>query len=80
MLALAHQYGFCQLEEAVSQYLEAAVRISNVCLIHDLASLYQQSPLLTVCQQFMDKHALAVLQHASFCQMSAVSPCCCFWG
>ena len=72
MLALAHQYGFTALEEAVSQYLEAAVRASNVCVIYDLARLYRQAALLTVCQTFMDRSAPAVLQHATFCTMSDV--------
>ncbi|XP_037076077.1 LOW QUALITY PROTEIN: BTB/POZ domain-containing protein 9-like [Pollicipes pollicipes] len=71
MLGLAHQYGFCQLEEAVSQYLEAAVRTGNVCVIYDMAWLYRQGPLLAVCQSFMDKHAPSVLQHPSFCSMSS---------
>ncbi|XP_043193007.1 BTB/POZ domain-containing protein 9-like [Amphibalanus amphitrite] len=70
MLGLAHQYGFTQLEEAVSQYLEAAVRAGNVCVIYDMARLYRQSALLDVCQSFMDKNAAAVLQHPSFCTMS----------
>ena len=74
MLGLAHQYGFTQLEEAVSQYLEAAVRAGNVCVIHDMARLYRQVALLAVCQAFMDKNAAAVLQHPSFCTMSDVSP------
>ena len=73
MLGLAHQYGFAQLEEAVSQYLEAAVRTSNVCIIYDMAWLYRQQALLAVCQTFMDKHAASVLQHPSFCAMSDVS-------
>ena len=72
MLGLAHQYGFTALEEAVSQYLEAAVRTSNVCVIYDMAWLYRQTALLGVCRSYMDKHAAAVLQHPSFCAMSDV--------
>lgn len=41
ILGLAHQYGFLELEVAISDYLKEILNIRNVCLIFDAARLYQ---------------------------------------
>lgn len=70
ILGLAHQYGFLDLETAVSDYLREILNIKNVCLIFDAARLYQLEFLTKVCHEYMDKHALEVIQHESFLQLS----------
>jgi BTB/POZ domain-containing protein 9 len=41
ILALAHLYGFVDLEAAISDYLREILNIKNVCSIIDSALLYQ---------------------------------------
>ena len=43
VLGLAHQYGFADLEGAVSDHLRAVLSVKNVCLVYDTAALYQVS-------------------------------------
>ncbi|KAL7644978.1 UNVERIFIED_CONTAM: hypothetical protein RMT77_004795 [Armadillidium vulgare] len=71
ILGLAHQYGFIELETAVCDYLKETLCTNNVCIIYDMASLYSLKGLSTVCEDFIDKNAPAVLSHESF---MAVSP------
>nr|XP_053640751.1 BTB/POZ domain-containing protein 9-like isoform X1 [Cherax quadricarinatus] len=66
ILGLAHQYGFEDLESAVCEYLKDALCIANICVIYDMASLYNLTNLKTVCEDFMDKNALPILNHESF--------------
>ncbi|XP_046750090.1 BTB/POZ domain-containing protein 9 [Diprion similis] len=70
ILGLAHQYGFVDLETAVSDYLREILNIKNVCIIFDAARLYQLEFLSKVCHEYMDKHALEVIQHETFLQLS----------
>ncbi|XP_051164686.1 BTB/POZ domain-containing protein 9 [Leptopilina boulardi] len=70
ILGLAHQYGFLELEVAISDYLKEILNIRNVCLIFDAARLYQLEFLTKVCHEYLDKHALEVIQHESFLQLS----------
>lgn len=71
---MAHQYGFIELETAVCDYLKETLCTNNVCIIYDMASLYSLKGLSTVCEDFIDKNAPAVLSHESF---MAVSPVIC---
>jgi len=73
ILGLAHQYGFQELETAISDYLRAALSIRNVCLIYDTAALYQLESLISSCCIFMDKHATEIIGHEAFLSLSAVS-------
>ena len=73
ILGLAHQYGFEDLEAAICDYLKDALCIPNICVIYDMASLYNLNNLKTVCEDFMDKNALAILSHESFYSLSPVS-------
>ena len=71
ILGLAHQYGFQDLEAAVSNHLRAVLSIRNVCLIYDTAALYQLRDLVSSCCLFMDRHAAEIIKHDSFLNMSA---------
>ena len=74
VLGLAHQYGFDNLQTAISGYLRAVLSISNVCLIYDTAALYNLSDLIVSCALFMDRNATEIISHDSFHNLSAVSP------
>ncbi|XP_001605281.2 BTB/POZ domain-containing protein 9 [Nasonia vitripennis] len=71
ILGLAHQYGFVELEAAISDYLKEILNIKNVCIIFDAARLYRLEFLMKVCYEFMDKHALEIIQHETFFQLSS---------
>ncbi|XP_057329517.1 BTB/POZ domain-containing protein 9 [Microplitis mediator] len=71
ILSLAHQYGFVDLEMAISDYLKEILDIKNVCLIFDATRLYQLSRLTKVCYEYMDTHAIDIIKHDSFLQLSA---------
>lgn len=49
ILGLAHQYGFLELESAISDYLKKILSIKNFCFIFDAARLYQIEFLKKVC-------------------------------
>ncbi|KAK7862456.1 hypothetical protein R5R35_001170 [Gryllus longicercus] len=69
-LGLAHQYGFVDLEASISDYLREALSVRNVCMVFDAARLYQLQFLTRVCLSFMERHALEVIHHESFLQLS----------
>ena len=48
ILGLAHQYGFVELEAAISDYLKEILHIKNVCIIFDAARLYHLEFLMKV--------------------------------
>lgn len=73
VLGLAHQYNFVELETAISDYLKAILNIRNVCMIYDMASLFNLSSLAEVCCSFVDRNALDIIHHESFLSLSAVS-------
>lgn len=79
VLGLAHQYGFTELEAAISDYLREILAINNVCTILDAARLYGLDLLTIVCLTYMDLNAPDVLVHSSFKQLSQVlfSIVCC---
>lgn len=71
ILALAHLYGFTDLEAAISDYLREILSIKNVCSILDTAFLYHLEFLTNVCFEYMDIHASEVINHDSFQQLSS---------
>ena len=73
VLLYSSRYGFQDLEAAISDYLKAVLSIKNVCLVYDMASLYGLSKLMQSCCFFMDRHALDVIQHESFSNLSSES-------
>lgn len=73
ILGLSHRYGFVELESAISDYLKAILNIRNVCLIYDLANMYNLDSLCHVCKEFIDKKALDILHSESFLTLSQVT-------
>ncbi|XP_034941957.1 BTB/POZ domain-containing protein 9 [Chelonus insularis] len=71
ILGLANQYGFTDLEMAISDYLKEILNIKNICLIFDATRLYQLTRLTKVCHEYMDKHAYDIIKHESFLQLSS---------
>ncbi len=51
ILGLAHQYGFQDLEAAVSDHLRAVLSVRNVCLVYDTATLYQVREERCTCER-----------------------------
>ncbi|XP_053950213.1 BTB/POZ domain-containing protein 9 [Anastrepha ludens] len=72
-LGLANQYGFSELENAISQYLRHYLALNNVCAILDAARLYNLDKLTEVCLTFMDRNATDIMQHESFRALSKES-------
>lgn len=72
-LGLANQYGFTELELAISEYLRQVLSLNNVCAILDAARLYNLDALTTVCYTFMDRNATDILTHESFKNLSKES-------
>lgn len=72
VLGLANQYGFVELQSAMSEYLKAVLNIRNVCLIFDIASMYGLRSLCDTCCQFMDHKAVDILETEGFFALSPV--------
>ncbi|KAJ8942635.1 hypothetical protein NQ318_013348 [Aromia moschata] len=72
-LGLAHQYGFQDLETAISDILKQLLALRNVCAILDTAHLYGLEKLVKVCHGFLDRHASEILAHETFPQLSQSS-------
>ena len=73
VLGLAHQFGFSELESSISDYLKAILNTRNVCLIYDIASMYNLKSLCYTCFEFMDRNASEILQSEAFPTLSTVS-------
>ncbi|XP_015181640.1 PREDICTED: BTB/POZ domain-containing protein 9 isoform X2 [Polistes dominula] len=71
ILSLAHQYGFLELETSISDYLKEILSVKNFCLIFDASRLYQLEFLTKVCYEYVNKHAIEIIQHDSFLQLSS---------
>lgn len=72
VLGLAHQYGFLELESAISDFLKAILNIRNVCLIFDLANMYNLKSLCQTCVEYIDRNAEEVLTGEAFLSLSQV--------
>ena len=73
VLGLAHRYGFVELEEAISFYLEGILDNNNVCLIFDLASMFSLQSLCENCLRYMDRNAQEIIKTDAFQGLSVVS-------
>uniref|UniRef100_A0A2M4BHM5 BTB/POZ domain-containing protein 9 n=2 Tax=Anopheles marajoara TaxID=58244 RepID=A0A2M4BHM5_9DIPT len=69
-LGLANQYGFADLEMAISDYLHGVLSLDNVCAILDAARLFRLDELTAVCHSFMDRNAPDILKHETFQTLS----------
>lgn len=74
-LGLANQYGFTDLEIAISDYLRQVLSLNNVCAILDAAKLFALEGLTSVCHYFLDRNAEAILQHETFKSLSQDAIC-----
>ncbi|XP_055594610.1 BTB/POZ domain-containing protein 9 [Uranotaenia lowii] len=74
-LGLANQYGFTDLEIAISDYLRQVLSLNNVCAILDAAKLFGLENLTNVCHSFFDRNAEEILRHESFKTLSEDSIC-----
>jgi BTB/POZ domain-containing protein 9 len=70
ILGLSNQWGFEDLELAISDYLKEILSLENVCAILDCARLYNLSNLENVCLAFMDINASRILRNSSFRTLS----------
>jgi len=75
LLGLAHQYVFPELEQAISNYLISILNQVNVCLVYDVANLYQLRSLMEACRQFVDGRATDILQSEAFLLLSPGTLC-----
>ena len=73
ILGMSHRYGFVELENSISEYLKAILNIRNVCLIYDLANIYNLKSLCNVCKEFMDRNASHILHSETFLGLSQVN-------
>lgn len=73
ILGMSHRYGFVELENSISEYLKAILNIKNVCLIYDLANMYNLMSLCNVCKEFMDRNASHILNSEAFLSLSQSS-------
>ncbi|XP_039153980.1 BTB/POZ domain-containing protein 9-like [Drosophila simulans] len=73
VLGMANQYGFQDLEMAISKYLRQYLALDNVCRTLDAARLYKLEELTEVCLKFMDRNAGDLLRHNTFIKLSKES-------
>ncbi|EDW56093.1 GM22934 [Drosophila sechellia] len=73
VLGMANQYGFQDLEMAISKYLRQYLALDNVCRTLDAARLYKLEELTEVCLKFMDRNAGDLLRHNTFNKLSKES-------
>ena len=66
VLKMSNQFLFNKLEYEIFNHLKTTINIKNVCMIHDLATLYHLDDLAEICCSFTDQHALEVIRHESF--------------
>uniref|UniRef100_A0A1B0CUV0 BTB domain-containing protein n=2 Tax=Lutzomyia longipalpis TaxID=7200 RepID=A0A1B0CUV0_LUTLO len=72
-LGLANQYGFTELENAISGYLRQVLSLDNVCAVLDAARLYAFEALMNVCHTFLERNSADILKHESFKTLSEQS-------
>ena len=72
VLGLANQYGFIELQAAISDYLKIILNIQNVCFIFDVASMYNLRSLCETCCEFMDRNGSEILKSEAFLSLSSV--------
>jgi hypothetical protein len=71
-IAAAHQYQIEELANGLACFLEEELTVENVVDRYRTAALYELNALKRTCLRFMDKTAVAVLQSASFLELSEV--------
>lgn len=72
IFSLSNLYGFTNLELSLSKYLRSNINVYNVCHMFVVARLYQSTELVTEVLNFIDNHALQVLQSEGFLSLLPV--------
>ncbi|XP_074647671.1 BTB/POZ domain-containing protein 9-like [Tubulanus polymorphus] len=70
VLDLVHQYGFLDLEIAISEYLKANLNLRNVCMIYNIANLYNLNTLSATCLKHIDQNAKDIIQSDGFISLT----------
>ncbi|CAF2085115.1 unnamed protein product [Rotaria magnacalcarata] len=70
LLGLVHQYGFEQLENSLSMYIQSILSLNNVCIIYDTACLYELNNLREHCALFIDSHGSEIITTNEFLALS----------
>ncbi|CAF4213167.1 unnamed protein product, partial [Rotaria magnacalcarata] len=70
LLGLVHQYGFEQLENSLSMYIQSILSLNNVCIIYDTACLYELKNLREHCALFIDSHGNEIITTNEFLALS----------
>ena len=73
ILGISNKYGFKDLEEAISDYMEDTLNVKNVCSVYEAAKLYGLTSLCKVCTTFIDRNAIDIMQHDYFMTLSPSS-------
>ncbi|XP_025196538.1 BTB/POZ domain-containing protein 9-like isoform X2 [Melanaphis sacchari] len=70
IFSLSNLFGFTNLELSLCKYLRSNINVYNVCSMFAAARLYQHKELVVEALNFIDSHALEVLQSESFLSLS----------
>jgi BTB/POZ domain-containing protein 9 len=73
LLGLVHQYGFVELQKAISNYLESILDLKNVCQIYNISSLYQLESLEETCARFIDRNCSTLIKSNTLLNLSCES-------
>ncbi|XP_025418018.1 BTB/POZ domain-containing protein 9 isoform X3 [Sipha flava] len=71
IFSLSNLYGFTNLELSLSKYLRSNINVCNVCSLFSEARLYQHKDLIIEALNFIDNHALEVIQSEGFLSLSS---------
>lgn len=72
LLGLVHQYGFIELQNSISNYLESILSLKNICSIYDIACLYNLKSLAETCARFIDRNCASLIKTSSLTCLSSV--------
>jgi BTB/POZ domain-containing protein 9 len=72
LLGLVHQYGFIELQNSISNYLESILNLKNICSIYDIACLYNLKSLAETCARFIDRNCTTLIKSSALVCLSAV--------
>ncbi|KAI3385122.1 hypothetical protein SNEBB_002581 [Seison nebaliae] len=75
LLAVVHEYGFGELEDALSQFMEHLLHHSNAVHIYEMARLYQLDRLMEMAARHIEYNATEIFMDHSFYQISSDAFC-----
>ncbi|XP_003745987.1 BTB/POZ domain-containing protein 9 [Galendromus occidentalis] len=71
ILEIAHLYGLEKLESSLSEHLEKALSVENVCMVYETAHSLNLELLSESCRRFMDQQSHALLRDEAFYKLPA---------